>query len=656
MSSQNRPSSGISYSPPITSNTPNEVSRRHFVQQLVGLAAGSQFLGLVSTRAHADQLPMQKNLMLIITDQERRPMWFPAGWEDANLPATKRLKQHGLTFTRAFTATAMCTPARNTMFTGLFPAQHRSTDTLTEDFAQSEEEHQLDPTLPNLATCLKEAGYDVIYKGKWHLTKKVVGADGRAIEDDISRYGFDGWDAPDAGGDASIVNFGGGAANHDERFLTDAIAFLKEKAEQPAGKPFCLVVSLINPHDVLGYPGRYLEGGYTDDPWLNPTTPPIEIPPTNGEDLLLNKKPTAQAQLAVVLQGSLGPIITPQQKVNYLHFYGNLMRHVDGQIARLLQVFDEAGEQGAALLRDTLIIRTSDHGEMGLSHGGLRQKTFVTYEETLNVPLIWSNPEFYPVPKTTDALVSHVDLLPTICSLTGVPNWQAKGFRGVDYSSIILNPDAPGVQDYVLFTFDDIYAAGDAATFPNGIASPPNRIQAIRTADFKYARYYDGAGEAPDQEEFYDLRPNGGDYDATYEQPLEMKNLSEWAAEKFAPPHHPITPEQEAARAKLKSDLAAAVATRLQPRTSTNPAPPDNLQVNIVRWTDSNNVPQAKVEVSFISRYGLEYQIQKSTDLLEWQDVGSRLTGTNGLILETLEVEEEHAYYRLNYGPPSSAH
>lgn len=160
----------------------------------------------------------------------------------------------------------------------------------------------------------------------------------------------------------------------------------------------------------------------------------------------------------------------------------------------------------------------------------MRQKTFVTYDEVLRVPLIFSNPVLYPVARTTEALVSHVDLLPTLCALTNVPNWQAKGFQGIDYSSVVVDPlNAVPVQDHVLFTFDDIYAASNAANFPDGVASPPNRIQMIRSSGHKYARYFDGAGVEPDQEEFYDLRPAGGDYDASYQLPLEMRNLSTWA-------------------------------------------------------------------------------------------------------------------------------
>ena len=66
-----------------------------------------------------------------------------------------------------------------------------------------------------------------------------------------------------------------------------------------------------------------------------------------------------------------------------------------------------------------MIFRCADHGEMGLSHGGLRQKAFNAYEETIHVPLVVSNPVLFPRPAETDALASLVDLLPTIATIAG---------------------------------------------------------------------------------------------------------------------------------------------------------------------------------------------------------------------------------------------
>jgi len=132
-------------------------------------------------------------------------------------------------------------------------------------------------------------------------------------------------------------------------------------------------------------------------------------------------------------------------------------------------VFDNGEAAGAQLLNDTMIIRLWDQGEMGLSHGGLRQKAFVAYEEALRVPMVWSNPQMYPTTQSTTAMVSHVDFLPTLCDLAGVPNWQSQGFMGVSYASIVINPTAPPVPDYVLFTFDGIYAGQDSSPAPSGV-------------------------------------------------------------------------------------------------------------------------------------------------------------------------------------------
>ena len=75
------------------------------------------------------------------------------------------------------------------------------------------------------------------------------------------------------------------------------------------------------------------------------------------------------------------------------------------------------------------------------------------YEQSTNIPLVYSNPKLYPAPLTSDALVSHIDLVPTLATLLGTPRSSRIEWEGVDYSSIVLNPKtAKPVQDYVIFT------------------------------------------------------------------------------------------------------------------------------------------------------------------------------------------------------------
>ena len=113
---------------------------------------------------------------------------------------------------------------------------------------------------------LGAAGYAVGYKGKWHLTQPLSpegwsDADAKRLREE---FGFPGWEPPDAGENAKAENFGGGSAGPlgegwDEVYTRQAEEWLG-RAELP--EPFCLIVSLVNPHDVLGYASSYREGGY----------------------------------------------------------------------------------------------------------------------------------------------------------------------------------------------------------------------------------------------------------------------------------------------------------------------------------------------------------------------------------------------------------
>jgi hypothetical protein len=125
-----------------------------------------------------------------------------------------------------------------------------------------------------------------------------------------------------------------------------------------------------------------------------------------------------------------------------------------------MQVLDAL--QAQDLLDNTLVVKTADHGDMGLSHG-LRQKNFNFYEESLRVPLVHSNPQLFPNPRITDAMVSHVDFLPTMASLFGAT--ATAPWQGVDYSSAVLDPST-SVQDYMVFTVDDFQSGQQNSPTP----------------------------------------------------------------------------------------------------------------------------------------------------------------------------------------------
>ncbi len=481
------------------------------------------------------------NVILFLTDQERALQHFPPNWLRQNLPGMRRLRRHGVSFERAFTNACMCSPARSTLMSGYFPAQHGVKYTLEENMPASEyPQVELPTDLANPATVMRAAGYHVVYKGKWHCSKP---AGAEAKPSDLEKYGFLRWNPPDAGANQSVPEAGGGFVDNDGRFMESvgdpaagtegAIQYLSSAAAKE--QPFFMVISVVNPHDVLFYPNAAFEEAGYDDSWLQGD---IEVPPTNEEDL--STKPSVQEQFLRIFNLT-GKPKTEQQKRNYLNFYGNLMRSSDNYLVNVLDKLEETG-----LLDDTLIIRTADHGEMGLAHGGMRQKNFNFYEEATRVPLVYSNPRLFPKPAETDALVSHVDFLPTLASLAGAPKPARSKWEGVDYSSLILRPKSRPVQDYVVFTYDDFQSGQAHGPYPK----PPNHIVSIREGRWKLAKYYDVDGKKRPQWEMYDLKTD----------PAEKTNIADEGYER--------SEAQEKQLRRLKRKLARVEKTRLKPLSS----------------------------------------------------------------------------------------
>lgn len=476
-------------------------------------------------------LPKQPNILLIITDQEREVMHWPAGWAEANLPARSRLMANGLHFANAYCNSATCSPSRATLLTGLYPAQHGVRALLQSDRPRSRAQNRLTvlPShLPNLARVLEAAGYYVVYKGKFHLSRPVhyntwqkrptwSEADSAHVAE---TYGFHEWNPPDVGDPKSVHAYGGGAINNDGRYVDGSGTALGRKVrrdeayEQSAvgfldsyagDRPFCLIVSLSGPHDVQGYPGRgikgvgvkplYARGGYDLAAFEHL---PIDVPPTVDE--AIDTKPSVHRAMRRLLDVGIGPCRTRRQQQTYARFYAYLCREVDRQILKVLDALDANG-----LTEETVIVRTSDHGELAMAHGGMREKFYNVCRESLNVPLIVSNPRLFPAPETTDALAALVDIVPTLAALADVPDRERYGFQGRDLTPILADPTA-SVQDVVHFTAED-------DTWPVRGATC---IRAIVEQDWKYAVTYDPATGAAPEYEMYDLKRD----------PLEVTNLA----------------------------------------------------------------------------------------------------------------------------------
>ena len=479
-------------------------------------------------------LPKRPNILLIITDQEREVMHWPDGWADANLEARSRLLEHGLQFTNARCNTAACSASRATLFTGRYPTEHTVKNLVTSDDPKDKVQRHLPvlpSNLPNLATIMAEAGYHVALKGKLHLTRPVRYDHERKryfwSDGDIGflaeRYGFQDWNPPDMSDPQSLDDLGGGAIDNDGRIVDgtgtaagrelphgdlyrqSAVHFLNT---YDGDKPFFLIVALVNPHDVQEYPGRgirsvqglslhptFAEGGYRLDDFKDLS---IDLPASVDDDL--STKPSVHAAFRRLLAVGLGHVRTQQRQLEYARFYAYLNREVDRQILKVLDALDARG-----LTDDTIVIRTSDHGEMGMAHGRSRQKFYNAYRETLSIPLIVSNPRLYPEAQTTEAFAGLVDVLPTLSAITDVREPERFGFRGHDLTQILSAPGAT-VQDVHHFTYEDDVFPLKGSIF----------LRAIAEKDWKYAVYYDPYTGAEPEYELYDLAND----------PLEVTNLA----------------------------------------------------------------------------------------------------------------------------------
>ncbi len=335
------------------------------------------------------------------------------------------------------------------------------------------------------------------------------------------------------------------------------------------------------------------------------------------------------------------------KKQAYLNFYGNLLKKVDAQVGQVLDALDA----DTTMKNNTVIVRTADHGEMGLSHGGLRQKMFMCYEETIRVPMVWSCPGVWSSAQECPRLVSHVDWLPTLCDYLGVPGWGSLGFKGISYKSLLNDPAGAAVQSYVVFTFDDIWIGqeGNPAIYPNGVVNGANRIQMIRDERYKFARYIDATGTAAQEGEFYDLQTD----------PTELANKSQWAELARGLANRISTLGERTIRDDMETFLVnTVVPTRLAPSASPPVTAPQNLKAEAVSWTHPTEGAKQNLEVSFYSRYGTTYKLQSSTDLTAWADVSGQVPfdGTNGphIFVEPMPSGEK-IFYRISYDatPPA---
>jgi arylsulfatase len=409
-----------------------------------------------------------------------------------------RLAGQGVSFSNSFVSAVPCSPSRACLLTGSYTTQNGIYQNVDWLFWQ---QPSLNPTIPTLGHLFQKAGYATPYRGKWHLTRE------SKREQALRPYGFEGWveEDPVSGKDCNCGENAGGPARcgeEEDPLLTRQVCdWLSDPSHHQ--RPWFMTCSLVNPHDICQYPRSYPE---TSDWPLR-----SDKPPPNWKDDL-STKPGVQAGWRRFYNYVGGKMDEndPGAWRRYLDYYIHCIEDVDGNVGKVIDALERSGQK-----ENTIVVFTSDHGDMGGSHQ-LRAKGPFAYDEIMNVPLVFSWPGHLPQGVTTEALVSNVDIMPTLASLTGIRDLPYQA--GKDFSQVLHNPATASVREEVLYHVN-------AQSEPPGwwartigrwvLGGSPGHVHGVRTTDWKYVHYYI-PGETRSECELYLLK----------DDPLEMRNLA----------------------------------------------------------------------------------------------------------------------------------
>ncbi len=364
----------------------------------------------------------------------------PAGNPDVRTPNLDRLAGDGTRLARAYANCPVCTPSRAVLLTGRHAI---ATRVVANDLPLPED-------MPSIGRCLRDSGYRTGYIGKWHL-------DGvprsRWTPPGPRRHGFDDfWAAYNCAHAYLHASYYRDTpepiriAGYEPVAQTD---LLLEFIGRRDARPFAAFLAFGPPHDPYEQvPAEYLALYGPEALRLRPNVRPV--PPGPGD-----------------LSGGRDPRRTLAQ------YYAQVSA-LDAQVGRILDHLDAAG-----LGRDTLVVFTSDHGDMLWSQGRMMKQQ--PWEESIHVPLLFRWPGQVPAGATADGLIGLVDLMPTLLALAGVP--VPAGVQGADLSGLVTGSGAgrPEVYIYDLVAVDQSHAQG----IPEW--------RGVRTARHTYARTRDGA-------------------------------------------------------------------------------------------------------------------------------------------------------------------
>ena len=383
-----------------------------------------------------------KNLLFIGVDQLRHDVVGPGKTVPTDTPHIDALIAGGVSFARTYATSPLCTPSRGSMFTGDYAFRHGMGTNCDMYHALGTELAEPERLLHRP---LLNQDYQCGFVGKWHVGVEKTPAD----------YGFQG-DVPAGYGNLTKtegfmrylsdndLNYTVEPTlffNPDEQTMaagrwrgpvestpcyyqtSQAIEMLDRFAE--ADQPFFVSLQYWDPHGPHLIPDDFWQ--HTDrkalKPWANfhddLSEKPVRV--KRERDDFYRNHPRAEAEV-----------------IDYIGLYCDHIALLDGQIGRLLDHLRATGR-----IEDTLIVFTSDHGDMTGAHGGLIDKG-LPYEEAMRAPMVFSHPRLTPARR--DNLALNMDILPTALGLMGI----AYGERHARDLSAEVTGETDDRRDYLL--------------------------------------------------------------------------------------------------------------------------------------------------------------------------------------------------------------
>jgi len=433
------------------------------------------------------------NIIFITTDQERYFDTPPGGtaWR-----ARELLQSIGVTFEKHYISSNMSASSRSVMYTG----QH-ITATKMADNTEMPWQDEFSPHITNIGHIMLKAGYYTAYKGKFHLLNEGVNMDPNAEpeqqteriqrQNDLEVYGFSDWNFE---GDMPGNMLEG--YHKDEYIKSAAVRWLREKGAglNESGVPFFLAVNFINPHDIMFY---------------NPNGQQTAMPTSSAPNNAIYRQsyhflpPAWEHESGIsahrefhdgwrFMYGSLSQ--DHDLVIKHNDYYLNCIQDQDNSLLGLLEELQRLG-----MMDNTIIIFTSDHGEMAGSYGQKGKGPFM-FEYNIHVPFIIFHPAFAGEPsargRRINAVTSHLDIVPTILDMTNLPAGEKERLgEGLAGRSLmpLLDGSAQSVRDGALYVYS-MLATLDSNFNLFSAAAPDftkrGLLRGIVTERYKFARYF----------------------------------------------------------------------------------------------------------------------------------------------------------------------